>query len=32
MIEHPVLFVSSSLGTWALMFFFFMLYMHSRDE
>lgn len=32
MIEHPMLFVSSSIGTWALMFFFLMLYLHSRDD
>jgi hypothetical protein len=32
LLDHPVTFLSSSLGTWALMFFFFMLYRHSRED
>ena len=32
LIDHPVNFLSSSIGTWALMFFFFMLWKHSRGE
>ena len=30
--EHPMAFLSTSISTWALMFFFFMLYLHSRGE
>ncbi len=32
MLSNPVTFITSSIGTWALMFFFFMLYRHSKDD
>ena len=32
MFDNPAAFISSSLGTWALMFFFFMLWRHSGDD
>jgi lipoprotein signal peptidase len=32
LLSNPVTFVASSIGTWALMFFFFMLYRHSKDD
>lgn len=31
-LANPVAFVASSMGTWALMFFFFMLYLHSKED
>lgn len=31
-LDQPLRFLISSLGTWALLFFFFMLYRHSGDE
>ena len=30
--DYPLTFLSSSLGTWALMFFFFMLYRHTKED
>ncbi len=32
LLSNPVTFVASSISTWALMFFFFMLYRHSKDD
>lgn len=32
MLDQPLMLLSSSLSTWALMFFFFMLYRHTREE
>ena len=32
LLSNPVTFVVSSINTWALMFFFFMLYIHSKDD
>ncbi len=32
LLSNPVTFVASSISTSALMFFFFMLYKHSKDD
>jgi len=32
LLSNPVTFVASSMSTWALMFFFFMLYKHSKEQ
>ena len=32
LLSNPATFVASSINTWALMFFFFMLYRHSKEN
>ena len=32
LLENPVPFLASSMSTWALMFFFFMLYRHTKED